>query len=487
MQRIPEAPLVLPRAGPASRVLLVHAPFPGRLKFEAQPSSLLAAAAPLAHGLAREGRLAELGCLDPGSTSRAFYAELEALIARGSVAAVCISTSTAAIEEAARIAELVRSAAPNDPLIVGGGPHEDDVDEPMVERIPGLDLSIAGDSEDALALLVRSHLASPSPARPKLDPSQLLARATLRGSGQVASHGGQRFRWSRTAPPSLEDLATRPFADKPVHFSVFPGRTTLPLMVSRGCAYGRCSFCAEGGSGGAQYLESFEHLVPLLEAHPGSALYFQDSIFPRTRAVRERLLPLLRDSARPWGCQVYLPHLSRDFVHELAAHGCRYVYTGIESGAESLRAAVGKRALRNGLVHERLGWLADEGLELGLSLMFGALAEGGALLETERTVGETLDFVGTLVTRGVPVAGVYPNVLTVLPGTRLARSLATPLDFYRMPRTEAFADLEDGAVGHNFVTLGLDPRGSLTERIVAASAHLSTLGGRACPRDAASL
>jgi hypothetical protein len=96
-------------------------------------------------------------------------------------------------------------------------------------------------------------------------------------------------------------------------------------------------------------------------------------------------------------------------------------------------------------------------------------------------VGETVRFVDGLVDGGLDVAGIYPNVLTVLPGTRLARALAiggAELDLYRVPRTAAFEEVEDGAVGYNFVTLGLDGNQTLSARVAEASKHLSSLGGR---------
>jgi hypothetical protein len=49
-----------------------------------------------------------------------------------------------------------------------------------------------------------------------------------------------------------------------------------------------------------------------------------------------------------------------------------------------------------------------------------------------------------------------PNILTVLAGTELERSLRArgiAIDFYRLPRANVFADFEDGGVGWNFVTL----------------------------------
>lgn len=122
--------------------------------------------------------------------------------------------------------------------------------------------------------------------------------------------------------------------------------------------------------------------------------------------------------------------------------------------------------------------------------MFGVIYPAGALLETEETVGETVRFVEGLVDGGLEVVGIYPNVLTVLPGTRLARALAVSgaaLDFYRVPRTTEFEDLEDGAVGYNFVNLGFDRDQRLRTGVVETSKHLSSLGGRGTSPQVASI
>ena len=89
----------IPEAGEDTRVLLVHAPYPGRLKFDGLPSSLLHAIAPFAASGTAEAMGETLGYLDPGTPSEAFYGRLRELVAGGRLRAACISTSTAAIEE----------------------------------------------------------------------------------------------------------------------------------------------------------------------------------------------------------------------------------------------------------------------------------------------------------------------------------------------------------------------------------------------------
>ncbi len=482
--------LIIPTAGQDSSVLFIHAPYPGQLKFQAQPSSMLMAAGPYARHLASDGRLAELGYLNPESATDSFYADLEQLVRTGEVRAVCITTSTAAIGEAIRIVETVRRVQTRDLLVVAGGSHEDDVEEKMAHRLAGVDISISGDAEHFLAAVLRAHEVWPERRSKKLFLNRLLPLLT----GLPATAGRVRVssrEWGKAGGVSFDggiaeadELLRRPWIDQKNRFSVFEAEETLCFMVSRGCPYGRCTFCAEAvlGPGRQSTVSSFEPLLEVVDVHPGAALYFQDSIFPNTESVRTELLPLLKSTGREWGCQVYLRTVSRGFLELLAAHGCRYIYTGLESAVGEITAAAGKPGLTRELARQRFSWMADLGLTAGISLMFGVMALDGRCLETPATVAETVAFALELAASDLDVVGIYPNVQTVLPGTALAEGLAQSgldLDFYRMPRASCFGGLEDGAVGYNFATLEggreSEQRAALISAIAAASSSLSSM------------
>lgn len=456
-------PVIVPQAQPGTTVLLIHAPYPARPRFDGLPSSLLSASARLVEHLAERG--ISFGLMDPGSSSEGFYESLELILRSSSVRVVCISTSTAAIEETARIARLVRAVGGSKPLIVVGGPHEDACRLKVAEAVPDVDVSIAGDGEFLLLELVRRFLELPEGVSSAANALEFLRQAqpSLRGRGTVTSRTwGQPFgRPFDFGPTEVESFHTRCQVARPVRFDVFPGGIAVPLTISRGCSYGQCTFCSEGGPGvKAQVCSDFEWIADLSARYPGVPLYFQDSILPATRGVRQELLPKLRDLGVEWGCQVYLPTLSERFVAGLVENGCTYLYTGIESGSDDILHAIGKTALTRALILERLGWFARHDIRAGLSLMFGAMAADGRLLETENTVAETVSLVQELEDRNVPIAGIYPNVETVLPGTALDHELLTHevgLNFYFVPKSPVFDPCEDGAVGYNFLTLHTRP------------------------------
>lgn len=480
MISLPSAfPVPVDAADVGSTVLLVHAPYPGKLRFDGLPSSLLSATALLIGSLKERGIC--VGLMDPGSSSDAFYADLERILRAGEVRVVCISTSTAAIEETARIVRTIRAVCVRPPLVVVGGPHEDACRVKAANAIDGVDISIAGDAEHVLLRIVLYYLASRQAAASARSALASIAceGENLRGRGTITSHSwGQPFsRDFNFGPTEVEPFHTRCRVARPIRFDVFPQQQAVPLTISRGCSYGRCTFCSEGGPGvKSQVVRDFAWVRELSERHPGVPLYFQDSIFPATRSVRQNLLPLLGNLGVEWGCQVYLPTLSRKLVVDLAEHGCTYLYTGIESGSNDVLQSIGKTGLTRELILERLGWFAEHGVRAGLSLMFGAMSEDGRLVETATSVADTLSLARALAERGVPIAGFYPNIQTVLPGTALDVGLASrglDLDFYSMPRAPEFCGFEDGAVGYNFLTIELGASAELTRLadVITSASH----------------
>ena len=112
--------------------------------------------------------------------------------------------------------------------------------------------------------------------------------------------------------------------------------------------------------------------------------------------------------------------------------------------------------MNESLILQRIGWMREHGIRVGVSLMFGGISLEGKLLETRITARKTLSLARRILDAGVNVTGFYPNVLTVLPGTRLAVALdrlGHRLDFFEMPTCNLFKGLEDGGIGYNFMTI----------------------------------
>lgn len=474
--------VILREAQDPAEVLLIHAPYPGRLKFQGVPSSMLAAIGPFTQANGGNG----VRYLDPRGPSPAFYRQVASHLKSGKVRAMCISTSTAAIGETTRLAALAANVAP-EVLVVAGGPHEDSVDQKVAERVRGVHVSISGEAETALQILLEDFLGGGQCAEAFVAE---LSPFTFANRG-----GGGRFtvaccRWDKPhsfnfGPGRFSDPRPLVFPERYPKFDIFEAASTIPLMVSRGCPYGKCTFCAEAiRPGGVTQTRDCSWVKDLAIQHPKAALYFQDSIFPASMDASGDLLPMLRGLGREWGCQVYLPMLTERRVAELADHGCTYLYTGVESGSPDVMEGISKSRGTGDLALQRMQWIRDHGMRAGISLMFGAMATDGRVLETGRSLRSTSELIDAVFSTGVEVAGVYPNVQTVLPGTALARGLAAnghDLNFYSMPRAPIFDGLEDGGVGYNFLTMGKpsEQESALAEQIVSTVEDLQLVSGRA--------
>jgi hypothetical protein len=268
--------VAVPPAQPGNTVLLIHAPYPARPRFDGLPSSLLTGSSRLIEHLVERG--VTFGLMDPGTSSETFYESVELILRSGSVRVVCISTSTAAIEETVRIVRLVRSVCGSKVLVVVGGPHEDACRLKVAEAVPEVDVSIAGDGEFVLLELVRRFLQFADSVSSVASALEFLGHADncLRGRGTATSRAwgqpfGRPFDFGST---DIESFHRRCCVARPVRFEVFPGGVAVPLTISRGCSYGQCTFCSEGIAGvKAQVCADFDWITDLSARHPGVPLY----------------------------------------------------------------------------------------------------------------------------------------------------------------------------------------------------------------------
>lgn len=345
-----------------------------------------------------------------------------------------------------------------------------------------MDISIRGNGELVLDALLSSFLSQNKTRASFLEGLPRLLADVCSPLCTVSISGGG-CRTVGKGRPGPMDPARRPWTDQPTYFDVFPGKEVVTAMLQRGCSFGRCTFCSEGGAGYAPGETSTGWINELGCTMPEAALYFQDSIFPSTAWSRSKLLPALKESGLEWGCQLYLKTVSPSFLQLIAAAGCTYVYTGLESASPDVLEAVGKAPQSPGEILKRLDWVAEAGLRVGISIMLGGVSTRGEVVESHQTINSTARLAHQIIDRGFPVTGFYPNVLTVLPGTPLAAGLKNAgfeLDFYTMPRAHVFQGLEDGEVGYNLTTIPqiastLDP--NLAGQIRDAAAELSGLRG----------
>lgn len=124
---------------------------------------------------------------------------------------------------------------------------------------------------------------------------------------------------------AVDDASVVPTFDLP------GGRLTLPAQASRGCAYGRCTFCTYPSVEGEYRpgdLAPVLHTVELA-ASVGAAVSFKDSLVVPARL--ERIAALIDGRVRWSACTKLHPRLDGPLLRRLAAAGCATLEVGLET------------------------------------------------------------------------------------------------------------------------------------------------------------
>ena len=133
----------------------------------------------------------------------------------------------------------------------------------------------------------------------------------------------------------------------------------LPVQTSRGCAYGRCSFCTYPGQEGDYREDGLERLEPMvrLAAATRADLSIKDAYLTPHRL--DRVTDLVADRVRLAACTRVAPGLDRSRIERWVAGGLRTLELGVE--------ALDPRVLR--MVNKRQG--VHHLLPAGMSILAG--------------------------------------------------------------------------------------------------------------------
>jgi anaerobic magnesium-protoporphyrin IX monomethyl ester cyclase len=224
------------------------------------------------------------------------------------------------------------------------------------------------------------------------------------------------------------------------------GYWEMAVSTSRGCPY-RCNWCAKPTWGRTYHSRSPEvvahEVAELTRRYAPDRIWFTDDIF----ALKASWLRAYRDAQTQAGLVRVVPYrcLSRadlvqedSFAADLAATGCREVWMGAESGADSVLEAMDK----DGSVDEirrATALLRGHGIRVGFFLQLGYPGEG--LPEIEDTVAMVKalrpDDIGVSVTYPLPGTVFHGRVAATMGDTHWDGSMENrPL--YEAPFDQAF-------------------------------------------------
>ncbi|MFH1539343.1 MAG: radical SAM protein [bacterium] len=313
-----------------------------------------------------------------------------------------ITAVTPEIATAAKIAENLKAAGLDAPIILGG-PHVTAVPEETLNRYPAFDLAAVGEAE---VTFVEWLDGLQDGRNPEETPGLL-----LRNTGPL----------TKTAPrPFIDDLDRIPFPAwdllPPLARTYHPAADTLhrfpaSLMVtSRGCPF-KCVFCDRSVFGNrvrgfsAGYV--LEMMRILRNQHGIRDVFIEDDNFlvlkRRTKEICETLQQERLDLT--WSCLGRVDVVTPEYLRLIKSAGCWQVNYGCESGEQEILDIIGK-GTRVEQIEQAVRWTREAGLDAKGLFMAGNFGE------TKETIEKTLSFI-----RRLPLTDFHMTSFTPLPGS----------------------------------------------------------------------
>ena len=334
---------------------------------------------------------------------------------------VGITTMTFTLLDAAHTVEVVRQAAP-DAKVILGGPHVHLFPRESLE-LPGVDFAMRGEG-DYQFLALCDRIGEP-------DRWDEVGGLTFRRDGEIVE--------TPLAPP-IADLDAVPFparhlTDVRRYSSVIARRQPVTTMfTSRGCPY-RCAFCDRPHLGKKFRARSAANVVDEMEACIGLGIH-EFLIYDDTFTVkRQRVLDVCAEIQRRgldvgWDIRARVDTVDEEMLEALRAAGCERIHYGVEAGSDEFM-----KVLRKGITVEQARAAFRLTRKAGISTL--AYFMIGIPGETEDDIRQTWRLA-----RQLDPDFVHITILCPFPGTEIYRTALAEgayetdhwLDFARAPQ-----------------------------------------------------
>ncbi|HCF95826.1 MAG TPA: B12-binding domain-containing radical SAM protein [Verrucomicrobia bacterium] len=299
---------------------------------------------------------------------------------------------------------LAKSIAQSDPnathrrIILGGAAVSAVYPQELLAQCPFLDLIVEGEGEGPLLALSK-----------QIPPDQIPG---------IYHKFDQEIRFNRANQPFFLDASyTLPeFSDLDLALYLNP-EPVLPVVLSRGCGWNRCKFCAHNFSFAGYRVKEIDAIVDYLAQIQSATgcchFYFADQyVTPLTldklsdallwRQLRIQFHVMGRPTAD------YTPAL----LEKASSAGCRWISWGVETGSQRLLDLVGK-GTRVGEVAQVLKDASQAGIANLMMMIFGLPTS------TDQDLDETFAFVDDVYPS---IAAMTASSFVLFDGTPFARN-----------------------------------------------------------------
>jgi radical SAM superfamily enzyme YgiQ (UPF0313 family) len=256
---------------------------------------------------------------------------------QGGFSSIGISTTTVTFHRALELAQLVKQALPEMPVILGGPHVSSQPAHPM--QFKAFDYAVRNEGEETLRETLEMIENRSDPAK--------VRGLVYRCEGQSVLNPPRAY---------IQDLDSLPFPAydlipdirvyTPPPFN-YRRRPVANVITSRGCP-NECTFCENSTFGRKVRMRSAESVVEeielLIRRYGVREIAFVDDTFTiRPKRIYEIFdLAARRELRFPWTCMSRINTVNEELLRYMKANGCWYVSFGIESGDQDILKEIRK-------------------------------------------------------------------------------------------------------------------------------------------------
>ncbi|MBS7655274.1 radical SAM protein [Candidatus Bathyarchaeota archaeon] len=294
---------------------------------------------------------------------------------------VGITSTTPTINNALKIAEIVKNVSLETKVFLGG-PHVSFLDEETLMKAPYVDGIIRDEGEYTFLEIIK-----------KINSGVSLENTlglTLRVKNKIFTFPDR---------PLIEDLDSIPYParhllpplDKYKSFGI--KCPSISVLSSRGCPF-QCKFCAVRKIFGNKFrarssINIVGEIKELYEIYKVKYVTFVDDIFTLNRKRTIELCNEIKKLDVNWDCETRVDMIDKQLLNIMADSGCQSIFFGVESGDQNILNAMGKRITIE-QIKNAFKWSKEAGLKTIASII---LFYPG---ETKATIEKTIRFIKEL-------------------------------------------------------------------------------------------
>jgi radical SAM superfamily enzyme YgiQ (UPF0313 family) len=265
-----------------------------------------------------------------------------------------ISAVTATADEAYNLINFLKDNYPDLPIVLGG-PHVNCFPDLVFQESPQLDMIVYGEGEKIFEEIIDYYEES------KKLPENVYGSWIRLKDGTIKKNplAEPIMNLDEILPPSHQLYDYKLYRPLPLQYKKLP---VANLITSRGCPYGRCTFCFESGRASQKYRRHspervIEEIKFLIKTQGIREVAFWDDNFLINEAWIDRFCDLL-DKERikiPWSACARVNTISKVMLERAAKSGLWNIFYGVESGNQDLLDRI-KKGITLEQVRQAIEW-----------------------------------------------------------------------------------------------------------------------------------